>query len=417
MNLSTISDWLTWIASLHPTEMDLGLDRVKAVANRLNVLSPTCPVIIVGGTNGKGSTVAGLEAIYLASGYHVGAFTSPILFKHNEQVRIDRRLASDEEFCVAFTKVNAARGDVSLTSFEFCTLAALLIFKRYSLDVMILEVGLGGRLDAVNIIDANVSVVTSISIDHTDWLGDTREKIAREKAGIFRQARPAVCGDTNPPAALLKFAAAIEAKWYCQGSDFRYVVTTKDWSWSSLTSRYDHLPLTHLALQNMSTVLMVITLLQSHLPISRTAIDEGLKQVTLPGRVQIIPGPVTEIYDVSHNPASVAYLAESLRTMTCQGKTYAVFAMLADKNIVESIQTIRDVIDVWHAAPLTVKRAASKERLAEAFQHASVDHVVFFSSIQDAYEAVKLNAHEGDRVVVFGSFHTVADVWKVGRSY
>src|SRR5579885_3172489 len=195
MHLSTLSEWLSWIESVHAKDMDLGLDRVKKTAERLGILTPDCPVITVGGTNGKGSTVAGLESIYLAAGYHVGAFTSPILFKHNEQVRLDGQMASDEDFCAAFEKVEQARGDISLTMFEFCTLAALVIFKKSNLDVWILEVGLGGRLDAVNIIDADVAVITSIGIDHVAWLGHTCEQIGYEKAGIFREEHPAVCGD------------------------------------------------------------------------------------------------------------------------------------------------------------------------------------------------------------------------------
>lgn len=414
MNFSTVSEWLSWIASLHPKEMDLGLERVKEVANRLAVLKPPCPVIIVGGTNGKGSTVAGLEAIYLASGYHVGAFTSPYLFKHNEQVRIDQHFASDLEFCTAFTKVNEARGDISLTSFEFFTLAALLIFQQYSLDVILLEVGLGGRLDAVNIIDADVSVITSISIDHTDWLGDTREKIAHEKAGIFRKDKPAICGDPHPPQSLKQFANTQEAVWYCQNQDFHYEMTGQDWSWScaKTNTHYDHLPLNHLATQNMATVIMVITLLQARLPVTRQGINEGLSNVFLAGRVQVINTPMTEIYDVSHNPASLAHLAHQLKILPCSGKTCAVFSMLADKDIVESIIAIHDAIDVWYVAPLFVKRAALKEKLVQAFQLANIKNVSFFASLEAAYDAAKAKTTNHDRIVICGSFHTVSNVWQ-----
>jgi dihydrofolate synthase/folylpolyglutamate synthase len=280
--------------------------------------------------------------------------------------------------------------------------------------VLILEVGLGGRLDAVNIIDADVSVVTTISIDHTAWLGDTREQIAREKAGIFRKGRPAVCGDVNPPASLMDSAKAIGAGWYGQPTDFGYEVNPNDWSWSSSTTRtrYEKLPLNHLATQNMSTVLMVVTLLQSRLPVRRHAIDQGLTQVDLPGRIQVMHGPITEIYDVSHNPASVAYLAERLHAMKCSKKTLAVFSMLSDKDIVTSIQSIRDIIDVWYVAALSVERAASKDKLAKALIEAEINHSIFFPSIQEAYDAAKRDAHQGDRIIVFGSFHTVATVWK-----
>ena len=224
MYLSTLDEWLSWIAKVHSTEIELGLDRIKVVGARLNVLEPNCTVIIVGGTNGKGSTVAGIEAIYRAAGYLVGAFTSPILLKHNEQVRINGKDASDAKFCDAFAKVEAARGDIVLTPFEFQTLAALIIFHDYSLHVLILEVGLGGRLDAVNIIDADISIVTSIAIDHIEWLGSTREMIGREKAGIFRPKKPAVCGDNNPPQSLVEYAQSIGAEFICQGKDFHYTV-------------------------------------------------------------------------------------------------------------------------------------------------------------------------------------------------
>ncbi|TAK72851.1 MAG: bifunctional tetrahydrofolate synthase/dihydrofolate synthase [Gammaproteobacteria bacterium] len=405
MYFSTLSEWLDWISSVHSSEWELGLDRVKQVAIRLDVLTPNCPVIIVGGTNGKGSTVAGLEAIYRAAGYRVGAFTSPILFKHNEQVRIDGREARDEEFCQAFEKIEAVRGEITLTPFEFCTLAALLIFKQYPLDVWILEVGLGGRLDAVNILDADVAVVTSISIDHVDWLGSTREAIGREKAGIFRAGKPAVCGDSDPPSSLVG-----GAPFFCQGKEFHYQEKGEQWSWISSEVRYDDLPLSSLMLQNMSTVLMTVTLLQSRLPVNRTAIEEGLSTVTLVGRVQIVPGSVMEIYDVSHNPASMAWLAKRLREMPCEGKTRAVFSMLADKDMAESIQMISGVIDQWYMAPLSVKRAAGRERLEKAFEEARVEKVTVCSSIEEAYQMARKEAQPGDRVVVFGSFHTVSTI-------
>jgi dihydrofolate synthase/folylpolyglutamate synthase len=416
MTLSTVSDWLAWIETLHPTEIELGLDRVKEVAKRLDLLNPACTVITVGGTNGKGSTVAGLEAIYLAAGFKVGAFTSPILFKHNEQVRINQGLASDEAFCNAFAEINNVRGDISLTAFEFCTLAALCIFKKHPLDVLILEVGLGGRLDAVNIIDADVAVVTSISIDHSNWLGDTRQQIAREKAGIFRESRPAVCGDLNPPPSLRECADRTGAVWYGQQEDFRYEITVTDWAFTYANYHYSHLPLNHLAIQNMSTVLMVITLLQSRLPVIELAIHQGLRKAHLQGRVQVKEGPITEIYDVSHNPASCAYLAERLSALNSSGKTFAVFSMLADKDIVSSIQSIRDNIDVWYVAPLPVKRAASQEMLAKAFKEAGINAMIFFPSIQKAYAAAKQNAQKGDRLVMFGSFHTVALSLSLHRS-
>ena len=415
MHLSTLSEWLEYIASVHATEMDLGLERVKIVADRLSVLKLGCPVIIVGGTNGKGSTVAGLESIYRAAGYHVGAFTSPFLFKHNEYVRIDGQLASDEDFCDAYEKIEAARGDVTLTQFEFHTLAALLIFKNVRLDVMLLEVGLGGRLDAVNIIDADVSVVTSIGIDHTALLGSTREAIAIEKAGIYRQDKPAICGDPEPPQSLIDAARQIGAVLYCQQKEFKYEVTPVNWSWSFQETRYTDLALSTLATQNMSTVLMVITILQLHLPVTREAIDQGIKNVTLPGRVQVINGTVMQIMDVAHNPEAISYLAKRLEEISCYGKTLSVFSMLGDKDIVGSIKIISPYVDSWFVAPLKDKRAANMDTLQKAFKEAQIDNVHFYSSIDEAFNLAKMKAQLGDRIVVFGSFRTVADVCKANE--
>jgi len=408
--LSTLNEWLTWISNIHYKEIDFGLERVKLVADRLDIISANCPVIIVGGTNGKGSTVAGLESIYRAAGFHVGTFTSPIIFKHNEYVRIDGITATDEAFCDAYAKIEIARGEITLTPFEYHTLAALLIFKSHQLDVMILEVGLGGRLDAVNILDADVAVVTSVSIDHVDYLGSTREEIGFEKAGIFRRDKPAVCGDKHPPASLINYADQIGAKLFCQGKDFNYVENLFHWSWQSNQLIYDELPRNALDCQNLSNVLMVITLLQDRLPVTRAAIDEGLNKVKLTGRIQIIPGAITEIYDVSHNPAAMELLKKRLKELPCDGKTLAVFSMLGDKDILNSIKNIAEEIDAWFVAPLNTSRSASKEQLVEIFSQATIVNATFFSSIHEAYFAAKAYANSGDRIIIFGSFHTVAEV-------
>lgn len=406
MHLSTLSSWLDWIGSVHNKEIDLGLDRIHHVADRLGLLTPTCKVIIVGGTNGKGSVVAGLEAIYLAAGYRVGAFTSPYLFVHNEEVRLNGTQADDDSFCRAFEMIESARADVSLTPFEYHTLAALIIFAEAKLDVMILEVGLGGRLDAVNVMNADASIVTSIGIDHVDWLGDTREKIAVEKAGIFRKGKPAICGDDLPPATLIESARAIGANFYQQGKDFQFEEFPDHWSWQQLKN----LPRNHLLTQNMSTVLMAVTLLQPLLPVSEDAIRQGLKNATLPGRIQIVTGPVTEIYDVSHNPHAAAVLAKRLHTMPCAGKTFAVFSMLNDKDIAGTIAAMRNVMDEWFIAPLTGKRAATLEKLQASFTDETVNCA---DTIKDAYQAACQRARPGDRIIIFGSFYTVAAVMKL----
>lgn len=410
MGLSTVSQWLAYISSLPINEISLGLDRVKKVAAELSLLSTQKPIIIVGGTNGKGSTVAGLSSIYRAANYHVGTFTSPLLFKYNEQICVDDKPVTDQELCNAFMQIESARGNTLLTPFEFTTLAALVIFKSYSLDILILEVGLGGRLDAVNILDADLAIVTSIGIDHVDWLGHSREEIGYEKAGIFRPQQFAVCGDFDPPLSLLNHAKKMDTRLYCQEHDFHYQKQEKTWSWFYQNVHYHDLPYNSLAMQNMSTVLMAITLLQNDLPVSKEAIQRGLTSVKLLGRVQVEPGPITHVFDVSHNPDAIAYLAKRLLEMPCQGKTIAVFSMLDDKDIKTSIQMISAEIDAWFSAPLQTKRAASLEKLKMIFAKEKLKNSNFFPTLHDAYQAALQEAKAGDRIVIFGSFHTVSEV-------
>jgi len=409
VRFSTVYEWLHWISSVHFCEMELGLERVREVGIRLNVVFPNHPVIVVGGTNGKGSTVTSLERIYLSAGYQVGAFTSPMLFKHNEQIRVNGREVSDQDFCDAFEKIDIARGEISLTSFEFFTLAALLIFHQHDLDVMILEVGLGGRLDAVNIIHADVSIITSIGIDHEEWLGSTRESIAYEKSGILRTQTPAICGDANPPVTLIEYANILKTPIFCQGREFTFKEYATYWSWFSPVIQYDYLPKNGLSLQNLSTSLMAITVLQDKLAVTQLHIEKGLLETTLPGRIQVIEGIIPEIYDVSHNPAAVSLLAEYLAKTPHDGKTHAVFSMLADKNIEGCIQIINDYIDAWYIAPLFTKRAATQESLLTAFS-AKQNKPKVFPSVKAAYSFSKEIAQPGDRIIVFGSFHTVAEV-------
>src|SRR3990167_2246215 len=409
MRLSTATAWLDWIATVHPKQIDLGLDRVRQVAVRLDLQKAPCTTILVAGTNGKGSTVAGIDTIYREAHYRVGTFTSPFLYKPHEMVRINGEMISDEAFCEAFLKVDAARGTISLTPFEFQTLAALYALKQHSLDVWVLEIGLGGRLDAVNVLDADVAVITSIDLDHMDYLGETREKIALEKAGICRENTPLVCGDPDPPASLKAYVKTHHVPFYGQDAQFQYETNQADWSWSYQTVRYDHQPYTPLATQNMSTVMMVMTLLQSRLPVHETAIVAGLKKVSLPGRIQIMKGRVTRIFDVSHNPASVALLASRLKTLPCQGKTLAVFSMLKDKSILQSIPLIAPLIDDWYTAPLATPRTTTIDHLQMLFKQQAISAVKAFPSIKEAYAAAQQEASAGDRIIVFGSFHTISE--------
>lgn len=404
-----LSEWLDKIQTVHVKDMDLGLERVALVAKRLGI-STSCPVITVGGTNGKGSCVAGLEAIYVAAGYQVGAFTSPILFRHNEYIRIQKQDVDDEMFCRAFEKIESVRAELTLTPFEYNALAAFLIFQEAKLDVWILEVGLGGRWDAVNVIDADLAIIASIGIDHIEWLGDTREKIAIEKAGIFRSGKPAVCGDFDPPSTLIDYVEKNNVPLYCQNKQFGFEKDKISWNWWSENSRIDNLPMPSLALQNMSTVLMAVELLQSKLAVAKEIIADVLRKVTLTGRIQVFPGEITQIYDVSHNPASAEFLAKWLQENPISGKTRAVFSMLGDKDIVGTLEVIREYFSEWYIAELPVKRAAPMDLLAKSFEKSNIQDVNIFSNINQAHQAALSHSKVGDRIVVFGSFHTVAEI-------
>lgn len=409
MKLSTLSDWLNQIQLSHEVEIALGLERVQEVAKRLSVLTPPCPVIVVGGTNGKGSTVAGLEAIYRAAGYRVGAFTTPMLFRYNEQVRLNGQSPQDETFCEAFAQIEAVRGDIPLTPFEYGTLAALLIFKAANLEVWILEVGLGGRLDAVNILATDLAIVTNVSLDHMEWLGDTRDAIAFEKAGIYRPHQPAIYGEADIPITLKRHAQAIKAHLYCQAHDYHYEITAKHWHWYSAQASYTSLPPTPLLIQNMANVLMAITLLQSRLPVPESAVHQGFTTLQLPGRIQVLTKPLLHILDVAHNPAAISRLNDYLMTHLCAGKTLAVFSMLADKDMLTSIKNIQDSINKWYIAPLTTKRTISATHLQQTFTTLGLPYE-YYPAIQTAYQAALDAAHPQDRIVIFGSFHTVAEV-------
>lgn len=407
MGKKSLKEWLDWIKDNHTKQIDLSLERVSTVAKRLGVDKPLCSVVTVGGTNGKGSCVSGLEAIYLSAGYRVGSFTSPFLFKYNEEVKIQGVSVSDEMLCDAFTKIELYCQDVTLTLFEWSALAAFVIFKSENLDVWILEVGLGGRYDAVNVLNADVAIVTSISLDHMEWLGNTREAIAYEKAGICRANKPAICGDMDPPSSLLN--EKVE-KWYCQNKQFGFENTIDGWNWWSEHIILKHLPFPSLALENMSSVLMAIELLQKKLPVSYESIVNGLKNVNLPGRIQVIPGDVTVIYDVSHNPASAQWLANYLEKNPCKGETRAVFSMLADKDIVATLHVIKNYFDSWNVAPLAVARGATNDFLMKSFHEAEIVNVKMYDAIEKAFTHVKTLSRKNDRIVVFGSFHTVAGV-------
>ncbi len=411
---NTLADWLTWQETLHPRKIDLGLERVASVAERLQLLHPDFTVISVAGTNGKGSSVAMLEAILLAAGYQTGAYTSPHLQRYNERIRIAGKEIDDLSLCSAFAAVDAARGSVSLSYFEFGTLAALQLFNQASLDIAILEVGLGGRLDAVNILDSDVALITSIDIDHRAWLGSDRETIGQEKAGILRAARPAICSDANPPRSIANRARELDAHWSCLGVQFSYQAMATSWRWQGTASTYEDLPLPALTgqhqLDNAAGVLMVLEALADRHPVSRAAIEQGLQTGELSGRCQILSGVVELVFDVAHNTASAGRLARVLRDHAIHGATYLVLGMLDDKDIAAFTAALADRVDYWYLASLGGDRGLSASHLQDRMSCPQVDSKVrCFPDTATALQQAKTDAASGDRIVVSGSFVTVAE--------
>ena len=410
-----LSDWLGWIEQLHPRVIDLGLERVAAVLQAMKLARPSFTVITVGGTNGKGSTVTLCDAILRAAGYRVGAYMSPHLIRYNERVRVDGRMVSDRELCDAFERVEAHRGDARLTYFEYGTIAALDIFTRQSVDIAILEVGMGGRLDAVNAVDPDIAVVTSIGIDHVDWLGPDRESIGREKAGIFRAARPAVCGDLDPPASLIDSAERSGATLYRIGREFSAMPAPPGWSYQFGERLRAGLPFPLLRgdyqLRNAACALTALELLADRHPTTQAQIRQGLLTAFVPGRFQVLPGAVPTILDVAHNEQAAQALADNLAQHRVLGRTHAVFGMLVDKSIADVARAVADRVDAWYAVTLGGARGARADNIARALVQAGVrGSVAQFDSAVAGYEAARAAAGPTDRVLVFGSFYTVGDI-------
>ena len=414
MHFDSLKGWLDWQESLHPLAIDLGLERAAQVFHALN---PDCikpPTITVAGTNGKGSCIAYLEAIYRAQGYRVGAYSSPHILKYNERIKIDGKPVSDELICEAFARIESVRGNTSLSYFEFGTLAALDIFWRSGLDVQLLEVGLGGRLDAVNIVDPNVSLISSIGIDHVDWLGETREAIGQEKAGIFRAETPAIVGDCDPPKSLLQSAMDKDARLYCIDKDFGFKKQTTSWDWFAGDRHISHLPEPGLKgehqYRNASAVILAVEVLAKTLPVSDMSIRIGLKNSQLLGRFQLINDKIPVLLDVGHNPEAVKTLVDHLN-MTFPGKRiHAVFSMMKDKDIASVIEIMNPVVYDWFFAPLANPRAATESLMREIFSQSSVTRVSFgFTGFAEAFNAAKNQALENDLLLVFGSFFLVSD--------
>ena len=431
---SALSDWLDYLETKHPKAIELGLERVAKVKQQLG-LNPTFPVIVVGGTNGKGSVCAMLESMLHAAGYRVGCYTSPHLLDYNERVRIGQRQASDMELCAAFERVEQARtashlqntdshlwgkdelSEISLTYFEFGTLAAMQCFIDQAVEVAILEVGLGGRLDAVNVFDHDCAVVTSIDLDHMEYLGDTREEIAFEKAGIFRVGKVAVFGDMDVPITIRAQAQHIGAQLWCLSEQFSFTAGAQQWNYHGVNGTRSALPYPALRgafqLHNASAALAALDALKNKLPVSMAAVRRGLVEVVLPGRFQIVPGRPMLILDVAHNPQAARSLAQNLTDLPPCNKTFAVFAMLKDKDMASVARALKGQVDVWLVAGIAAPRGATAAELSSVLYADGVKCAVLtFVTVTDALQYACNEAVENDRIIAFGSFYTVAEVMR-----
>jgi len=413
VRFARLDAWLDWQQSAHPRAIDLGLERVARVLARTGWRGARQPVITVGGTNGKGSCVALLEAMLRGGGYRVGAFTSPHLVDYRERIRINGAWVSEASLVAAFERIADALGSDSLTFFEFNTLAALLTFETAAPDVVVLEVGLGGRLDAVNVVDADVAVVVSVGLDHMDWLGPDLESIGREKAGIFRPGRPAICGMLEPPRSLREVADRQGARLRLRGRDFRADQRADGaWDYHDDQGALKGLPAPALEgvaqVGNAATALAAVRELAAQLPLSRAAIEVGLRQVQLQGRFQRVAGTagIEWVFDVAHNPDAAAVLAENLARIPARGRTLAVCGMLADKDVPTVLGALRDRVDRWFAATTDGLRGLDAAALASRGAEAGIA-MIPAGSVHQAMDLAASVARPGDRIVVFGSFHTV----------
>ena len=453
-DVPTLPDWLTYLESLHPKTIALGLERVAQVKLQLD-LQPDFPIIVVGGTNGKGSVCAMLESMLYAAGYRVGCYTSPHLLDYTERVRIGKKPVGDAELCASFTRIEKARGDISLTYFEFGTLAAMQCFIEHRVDVAILEVGLGGRLDAVNVFDNDCAVVTCVDIDHTDFLGDTREQIAFEKAGIFRAGKVAIFADADVPQAITDHAGKIGAELWRIGREFSFtenllashagggggegsgnVARTisiaqtpsltlpqeerglMQWDFHGLNGARNALPYPALRgkyqLNNASAALTVLDVLKDKLPVNMEAVRRGLVEVGLSGRFQALPGRPQLILDVAHNPHAARFLAQNLDSLPPAQKTFAVFAMLKDKDIAGVVRELKGKVDVWLLAGINASRGATVAEMALVLDAEGIKgRVEALPSIENALQHACNDASENDRIIIFGSFYTVAEAMRV----
>ena len=391
----------------------MGLERVVAVRDRIG-LQASFPIISVGGTNGKGSTCAMLEAMYLCAGYKVGLYASPHLFNYNERIRVNGREARDEVLVEAFERIDAARGGIPLTYFEFGTLAALLIFCDDEVDVAILEVGLGGRLDAVNAFDPDCSVVLNVAIDHVDFLGTSREAIGLEKAGIFRNGRPAICAEEDPPVSLLEHAQAVRADLHLAGRDFGHKRTASGWQFWNAAGKKAGLPFPALRgsaqIDNAAAAIECVHAMRELLPVHMAALRAGLLDAHIPGRFQVLPGAPSVILDVAHNAAAARVLAADMEALPCSGQTIAVFSVLADKQIDQIVLALARSVDEWFVCDLSTQRGAQAESVKQVLARCVPEApVTACASVAEGCAAAREAMRGNDRILVFGSFYTVSE--------
>ena len=414
---ASLQTWIDWLLNLHAQEIDLGLARISQVAQKMKVLRPAPLVITVAGTNGKGSSVAMLFAILKAAGYRVGAYTSPHIHQFNERFNVDGTLASDEQITQVFAEIEQARDDIKLTYFEFSTLAALRLFQQAQLDVVVLEVGLGGRLDAVNIVDADAALVTAIDVDHIDWLGDDRNQIALEKAGIMRSGQIAVCSDSDIPQTLLDFSANLKVDLRCLGADFSYQAIADGWQFvqgeAELNLEKPALP-GAFQLQNASGVVALLLGLQAsgRIAVPVDSFNQGLQSVVHAGRLQwlsyaLLGQEQRWLFDVAHNPQSAQVLSSYFEESSLSGFA-TVFSVLEDKDAEPMLRALQPYIEQWHIADLQIPRAMGVEKIRQLLQNLGVEPATIFSYDSVAQAAQGLAQRQHERPMVWGSFFTVA---------
>lgn len=406
----SLKQWLNSLENRNTPEIQLGLTRILEVAQKLKVQTPGCKVITVAGTNGKGSTVSALETIYHTAGYKVGSYTSPHLIHFNERIRVNLVSISDEDLCRIFNFIEEVREQVHLTYFEITTLAALCYFKEQNLDIIILEVGLGGRLDATNIIDADVSIITTIDYDHQEYLGTTLEAIGYEKAGILRQGRPFIYADNNPPASIIAVAKDLAAPCYFYGTHFSIRDQGDFWAINCLEMHIRELPKPKIQLKSASAAVVACLLLQESLPVSQEHLYSAMKQIVIPGRLQFQQDIISILFDVAHNAQSARLLADTIKALDQKGKVHAVFSALKDKDILGLISPLKDCVDRWYPAQLDNKRASSANMLLSIFEDAEIFVEICYNSPHIAFQTALNQATAGDLIVIYGSFFTVGHV-------